>query len=81
MILVSHCQDNGNTIYVRRQVFDGLWIGFKWSLSNQALHLKINDIQIDNQLQITLFPTILYPIVSKAAATDIRRILFKLFLS
>jgi hypothetical protein len=81
MILVSHCQDNGNTIYVRHEILDGLWIGFKWSLSNQALHLKINHIQIDNQLQITLFPTILYPTVSKAAATDIRTILFKLFLS
>jgi len=65
---------------VRRQSLDGFWLGFKSSLTNQALHLKINHIQIDNQLAITLFPTILYPIVSKAAATDIRKS-FVFFLS
>jgi len=58
---------------VRRQSLDGFWLGFKSSLTNQALHLKINHIQIDN-------PTILYPIVSKAAATDIRKS-FVFFLS
>jgi hypothetical protein len=57
---------------VRREILDGLWIGFQSSLSNKALQLRINHIQIDNQLPLTLFPTILYPIVSKAAATDIR---------
>ncbi len=37
-----------------------------------ALHLRINNLQIDDQLPISMFPTILYPIISKAAATDIR---------
>lgn len=71
--------ENGNTIFVRREILDGLWAGFKWSPSNQALHFKINHIQIDNQLPVTLFPTILYPVVSKAAVTDIRKIAFFVF--
>jgi hypothetical protein len=37
-----------------------------------SIHLRINNLQIDDQLEISMFPTILYPIVSKAAATDIR---------
>jgi hypothetical protein len=38
-----------------------------------AIHLRINHLQIDNQLSITLFPTILYPIISKSSGTDIRK--------
>jgi hypothetical protein len=30
------------------------------------------DVQIDNQLEITLFPTVLHPIVSTAAGNYIR---------
>ena len=72
--------ENGNTIYVRHEILDGLWVEFKWSLSNEGLLLKMNHLQIDNQLSVTLFPTILYPIVSKAAVTDIRMTSFKSFL-
>ncbi|CAF3740023.1 unnamed protein product, partial [Rotaria sordida] len=57
-------------IYVHRQALDGLWIGFAWSTSNQALHVRINRIQIDNEHEFTLFPVVLHPIVSKASGTD-----------
>ena len=50
---------------VERQSLDGLWIGYAWSSNNISIHAKINHIQIDNQLQYTIFPTILHPIVSK----------------
>jgi hypothetical protein len=42
-----------------------------------AIHLRINNLQIDDQLPISMFPTILYPIVSKAASTDIRMSTFQ----
>ena len=58
--------DEGNSVNVKREILDGLWIGYRWSLENQSLNLKINHLQIDNQLDITLFPTIVYPIVSKS---------------
>ncbi|CAF4167690.1 unnamed protein product, partial [Rotaria sordida] len=59
-------------IYVHRQALDGLWIGFAWSTSNQALHVRINRIQIDNEHEFTLLPVVLHPIVSKASGTDIQ---------
>ncbi|CAF5107106.1 unnamed protein product, partial [Rotaria sp. Silwood1] len=63
--------EEGNSVHVKRDILDGFWAGFGFSTSNQAIHLRINNLQIDNQLQITLFPTILYPIISKATATHI----------
>ncbi|CAF1065734.1 unnamed protein product [Adineta steineri] len=63
--------DEGNIVRIKRETLDGLWIGYAWSTSNMAVHLRVNQLQIDNQLQITMFPTILYPIVSKAAGTNI----------
>jgi hypothetical protein len=64
--------EEGHLVHVKRETLDSFWIGYAQSLSNQALHLKINHIQIDNQLKITLFPTILHPIVSTAAGNYIR---------
>jgi hypothetical protein len=57
---------------------DGLWIGYAWSVSNDAFHVRINHVQIDNQLQYTMFPVILYPIVSKSAGTNKRIVIFHL---
>jgi hypothetical protein len=71
---VAEIRDNeDHTVRVKRQSLDGLWIGYAWSTSNMAIHLRLNHLQIDNQLQVSMFPTILYPIVSKATGTDIRR--------
>ncbi|CAF0900458.1 unnamed protein product [Adineta steineri] len=68
---IAEISDNeGHIVHVKRQPLDGLWIGYTWSTKNMAIHCRINHIQIDNQLQITMFPTILYPIVSKSAGTD-----------
>ena len=64
--------EKGNSIIVERERLDGLWIGLRWSSKSQSIRLKINHLQIDNQLSVTLFPTILYPIVSKSTATDFR---------
>ena len=56
----------GGMVNVYRDRLDGLWIGIRWSKKNQLIHLKMNHLQIDNQLSITLFPTIVYPIQSKS---------------
>jgi hypothetical protein len=49
-----------------------LWIGYAWSASNATFHLRINHIQIDDQLEYTMFPVVFHPIISKIAGTDIR---------
>ena len=55
----------------KRQALDGLWIEYAWSVTNTALHIRINHVQIDNQLDYTIFPVVLYPIISKATGTDL----------
>jgi hypothetical protein len=67
--LIDH---EGHRIKVKRKVLDGLWIAFAWSVSNATLNVRINHMQIDDQLEYSMFPVVLYPIVSKAAGTDIR---------
>ncbi|CAF4270846.1 unnamed protein product, partial [Rotaria sp. Silwood2] len=55
----------------KRKSLDGLWIEYTWSMTNAAFYTCINHIQIDNQLECTNFPSILYPILSKTADSDI----------
>jgi vacuolar protein sorting-associated protein 13A/C len=55
----------------KRQALDGLWIEYAWSVINAALHIRINRVQIDNQLDYTIFPVVLHPIISKATGTDL----------
>src|SRR5690348_14454039 len=62
----------GHHVCVKREELDGLWIGCGWSKNNVAINARINHIQIDNQLQYTMFPTLLYPIVSKSVGNYIR---------
>jgi len=77
---IGKISDNeDHAVHVKRQCLDGLWIGYAWSMSNMAIHSRINHLQIDNQLSITLFPTILYPIISKSSGTDIRKRFYKDF--
>ncbi|CAF2390576.1 unnamed protein product [Rotaria sp. Silwood2] len=54
----------------KRQALDGLWIEYAWSASNSAIHLRINRVQIDNQLDYTIFPVMLHPSVSKGTGSD-----------
>jgi vacuolar protein sorting-associated protein 13A/C len=61
----------GQTKLVKRQSLDGLWIEYIWSIRNNALHIRINRIQIDNQLDYTIYPVVLYPIISKSTGTDL----------
>jgi vacuolar protein sorting-associated protein 13A/C len=60
----------GNRKTAKRQSLDGLWIDYSWSVSKTALHVRINRLQIDNQLEYTLFPVMLHPVISKATGTD-----------
>jgi hypothetical protein len=60
----------GNRKAAKRQALDGLWIEYSWSVSKTALHVRINRLQIDNQLEYTIFPVMLHPIMSKTTATD-----------
>jgi vacuolar protein sorting-associated protein 13A/C len=55
----------------KRQALDGLWIEYAWSDTNVALYIRINRMQIDNQLDYTMFPVVLYPILSKITGTDL----------
>ena len=66
----------GQKKLAKRQALDGLWIEYAWSVTNAALHIRINRVQIDNQLDYTIFPVVLYPIISKATGTDLGRNLF-----
>ncbi|CAF4508473.1 unnamed protein product, partial [Rotaria socialis] len=52
-------------VFAKRQTLDGLWIEYAWSATSAAVHLRINRIQIDNQLDYTLFPVVIYPIAVK----------------
>ncbi|CAF3768117.1 unnamed protein product [Adineta steineri] len=63
--------DKGNHVCIRYEKLDAIWIGYAWSISKVAIHARINDIQIDDQLEYTLFPTSLYPLISKSAGTDL----------
>lgn len=55
---------------VYRERLDGLWINVGLTKKSQSIHMKISHFQVDNQLSITLFPTIVYPIESKMSETD-----------
>ncbi|CAF1245225.1 unnamed protein product [Adineta ricciae] len=60
----------GQRKVAKRQALDGLWIEYAWSVTSAALHIRINRVQIDNQLDYTMFPVVLYPVISKATGTD-----------
>ncbi|CAF4423517.1 unnamed protein product, partial [Adineta steineri] len=60
----------GQRKIIKRQALDGLWIEYARSVTTSALHIRINHVQIDYQLDYTMFPVVLYPIISKATGTD-----------
>ncbi|CAF3861922.1 unnamed protein product, partial [Adineta steineri] len=62
---------NGHHVQVKRQSLDGLWIGYAWSMKNTFYHIRIHHIQIDNQVQNTMFPVLFYPTISKTDFLDI----------
>ncbi|CAF0841714.1 unnamed protein product [Adineta steineri] len=53
-----------------RQSLDGLWIEYAWSLTISTIHLRINRLQIDNQLDYTTFPVMFHPIILNVTGTD-----------
>ncbi|XP_078667153.1 intermembrane lipid transfer protein VPS13A-like isoform X3 [Branchiostoma floridae x Branchiostoma belcheri] len=56
---------------VRRMFEPGIWAQVKMSSHQQALHFKVNRLQIDNQLPACVFPCVLYPIAPpKSVALD-----------
>ena len=54
----------------KRQALAGLWIEYAWSASNTMIHIRLSRVQIDNQLDYTIFPVMLHPVISKAAASE-----------
>ena len=60
----------GHIKHAKRQALDGLWIEYGWSLIGTALHIRINRIQIDNQLDCTIFPVVLHPVLSETIGND-----------
>jgi vacuolar protein sorting-associated protein 13A/C len=47
---------------IRRTFYSGVWLEMKSSSHQLQLHVKINKIQIDNQLPDCIFPVVLAPI-------------------
>jgi vacuolar protein sorting-associated protein 13A/C len=47
---------------IRRTFYSGVWLEMKSSSHQLQLHVKINRIQIDNQLPDCIFPVVLAPI-------------------
>ena len=64
---------------MKRQSLDGFWIGLSRSPSVLGLHLRLNQLQVDNQLHLSTFPVLFQPILSKAANTDFRTTFFFFF--
>ncbi len=60
----------GERKLAKRQALDGLWIEYTWSKTNAALYARINRAQIDNQLDCTNFPSMLYPVLPKTTSSD-----------
>ena len=54
----------------KRQALDGLWVDYFWSNTKTMIHVRINRIQIDNQLEYTIFPVLFHPVISKLAANE-----------
>ncbi|XP_029655483.2 vacuolar protein sorting-associated protein 13A [Octopus sinensis] len=47
---------------LRRTYSPALWILYRQSVNHKAIHLKIQRLQVDNQLPDAYFPTVLYPL-------------------
>ena len=48
--------------FIRRTFNNGLWVHMKMSSSLFELRLKVNQLQIDNQMQNRVFPIVLAPV-------------------
>jgi len=60
--------------YMRRTYRTGFWVQYRTSTHQVQLHVKINKLQIDNQLQDCMFPVILAPVpLPKTIARTIER--------
>lgn len=55
----------------KRQSLYGLWIDYTWSTTKAALYACIYRAQIDNQLNRTNFPSMLYPVIPKTADSNL----------
>lgn len=55
----------------KRQSLYGLWIDYTWSTTKAALYACIYRAQIDNQLDHTSFPSMLYPVLPKTADSNL----------
>ncbi|CAF4733809.1 unnamed protein product, partial [Rotaria sp. Silwood2] len=54
----------------QRKALYGLWIEYAWSASDSAIHIHINRVQIDNQLDYTIFPVMLHPSITKGTGSN-----------
>jgi len=55
---------------IQRQALPGLWIEYGVSKSKTTFHIKINRLQIDNQMETTLFPVTFHPIKPKTSSKE-----------
>ena len=59
---------------VQRQALAGLWMEYGVSKSKTTFHIKVNRLQIDNQLETTMFPVTFHPVKPKASAKEFGKI-------
>ena len=55
---------------VQRQALPGLWMEYATSKSKTTFHVKINRLQVDNQMETTVFPVTFHPVTSKMSANE-----------
>ncbi len=47
---------------IRRTFQTGVWLQYQTSAHQQRLHVKLNHVQMDNQLPACVFPTVIAPV-------------------
>lgn len=68
----------GERIFAERQSLPGLWFEYTWSNTNASCYIRINHLQIDNQLNYTIYPCLLFPKRTRTDGDEIERAFIEL---
>lgn len=72
--------EKGEKYVIQRTFYPGVWASLKSSPFQTQLHVKINKIQMDNQLLDCVFPVVLAPVDLEATKTVVHSIDIKPFI-
>ena len=67
---VEYVSAKGRRKIAKRQALEGFWIEYFSSAKCTTIHLRINSLQIDNELDSTIFPVMLHPVAPKASPNE-----------